>query len=401
MTDFNMSLVKAMNRQSADSVLYMTIIVTFLGIVGFIGNICVLVIFFYNYPRCNFKYFVITLAIIDITSCLTTIPGEIFSHRHWFEYPDTAIWFCKVKTYFNGFTVFVSAFNLFLVAVDRYRKTCCPLKWQIKPRRAAQLSMLSFLIAFIFSTPAIFLWGKQTAKVTFQGQNVTIQLCEKDDNFKNTVYPSIFVNFIFFLPVITLMISTGVLYGLIIRRVFCGSLSRSFTLPTKPKTDTPLSKFRFRSTRMKELENRKSKAILSDELYDSEENTPNLCRKHQQPVVTREENLRKKQLTSRTRMLTKTLIMFILTLVFFVTTMTYFAILSLIATKGQVFMLETENNSILFLFWRLYFINHVINPLIYGFMDQRFKQSLKLGIYTNKSTIRWMTCKHDSRVLYN
>ena len=401
-TDFDISGLEAMNRKLKDSVLYMTIIVAILGITGFLGNLCVLIVYYFNYPRCNFRCFVITLAIIDIISCLTTIPGEIFAHRHWFNYPDNAIWFCKVKTYFNGFTVFVQAFNLFLIAVDRFRKTCHPLKWQIKPKRATQLSLISFLIASVFSTPASFLWGKQTANVTFQGRNVTIQMCEKDDNFKNTVYPSIFVNFIFFLPVVWFMISTGVLYALILQKMFCGSIAKSEATFSMEISTTATS---FESNIQKNnLENKASNAArvqTEEEFYDSEENTPRLSRKHQLHSILREINPRKRHLSSKARMQTKTLIMFILTVVFFVTTMTYFAILSLVAAKDQMFVLEAEDKSgVLFLFWRLYFINHVINPVIYCFLDHRFIQALKLGTYTKQSNKWWMPSRHWGDWIY-
>ena len=428
-TDFDISALEAMNRKLEDSVLYMTIIVAILGITGFLGNLCVFIVYYFNYPRCNFRCFVITLAIIDIISCLTTIPGEIFAHRHWFNYPDNAIWFCKVKTYFNGFTVFVQAFNLFLVAVDRFRKTCHPLKWQIKPKRATQLSLISFLIASVFSIPASFLWGKQTANVTFQGQNVTIQMCEKDDNFKNTVYPSIFVNFIFFLPVVWFMISTGVLYALILQKMFCGSISKSeatFSMEISTTATSFESKIQKnnlenkasnagrvqteeefydseentpRLSRKHQLHENKSsnagRVQTEEEFYDSEENTPRLSRKHQLHSILREINPRKRHLSSKARMQTKTLIMFILTVVFFVTTMTYFAILSLVAAKDQMFVLEAEDKSgVLFLFWRLYFINHVINPVIYCFLDHRFIQALKLGTYTKQSNKWWVPSRH-------
>lgn len=393
---FNTSALVAMNRELADSVLYMTVIVAAIGITGFIGNICVLIVYSYNYPKCNFKYFVITLAIIDITSCLTTVPGEIFTHRNWYNYPDNAIWFCKMKTYFNGFTVFLLAFVLLLIATDRYRKACQPLKWQIRPRLAIQLTVMSFAVAFICSIPALFLWGKHTAQVTYKGQIVMIQMCEKADEFKDTVYPSIFVYFVFFLPVICFMVSTAVLYALIIRKI---SICSTYIPEIYPNIST-ISKVEM----MKKLENKLStdseaRVKTEDEIYDSEENTPRLSRKNQKTTIMHERNPRKRLLHSaKGRMKTKTMIMFILTVVFFITTMIYFSILSLVATKDIVFVLEMEDKSdVLFLFWRLYFVNHVINPVIYGFMDPRFRQALRLGFFTNKRYLRWLSTRVESR----
>ena len=65
----------------------------------------------------------------------------------------------------------------------------------------------------------------------------------------------------------------------------------------------------------------------------------------------------------------KTLIMFILTAVFIFTTILYMTLLSLIAHD----VLETLSNSgkaaYFLVFFRFYFINHVINPILHGFLD--------------------------------
>ena len=406
-TGFNYSLLVEMNQELADSVLYMTVIVAIIGITGLIGNTCVLVVYSVNYPTCNFKYFVITLAIIDITSCLTTIPGEIFTHRNWYNYPDEAIWYCKVKTYFNGFTVFLLAFVLLLIAVDRYRKACQPLKWQIRPRRAIQLTVMAFVLAFVLSIPASFFWGKHTAVVNFHGQDVRIQMCEKDDNFKDTVYPAVFVNFVYFLPVICFMVATAVLYAIIIRKIaICGAfMTDDFSsIQAFPKISTISQPSMNKNSLEKTISNASTatdRVKFEEEMYNSnsEENTPRLSRKNQKSVVMREVNPRKRHLKSpRARMRTKTMIMLVVTIVFFVTTMLYFGILSFIASKDKVFVLKVQDDTdVVFLFWRLYFINHVINPVLYGFMDPRFRQALKIGFFTNKRQLKWLSTRVESR----
>ena len=406
-TGINDSLLVAMNQELADSVLYMTVIVAIIGITGLIGNTCVLVVYSLNYPKCNFKYFVITLAIIDITSCLTTIPGEIFTHRNWYNYPDNAIWYCKVKTYFNGFTVFLLAFVLLLIAVDRYRKACQPLKWQIRPRRAIQLTVMAFVVAFVLSVPASFFWGKHTTVVNFQGQNITIQMCGKDNNFKDTVYPSVFINFVFFLPVICFMVSTAVLYAIIIKKIaICGPfMTDDFSkIKAFPKIST-ISQPEVKNKLENKISNTSTltdRVKFEEDIYNSnsEENTPRLSRKNQRSVVLREVNPRKLYLKSpKARMRTKTMIMLIVTIVFLVTTMIYFGILSFFASKDEVFVLKVQDQTdVVFLFWRLYFINHVINPVLYGFMDPRFRQALKVGFLAkNKRQLKWVSTRVESR----
>jgi uncharacterized membrane protein len=72
----------------------------------------------------------------------------------------------------------------------------------------------------------------------------------------------------------------------------------------------------------------------------------------------------------------KTLIMFILTVVFIITTILYLTLLSFIA-RSILDTLSDSGKAVYFFFFRLYFINHVINPIIYGVLDPHFKQVVK------------------------
>jgi hypothetical protein len=73
----------------------------------------------------------------------------------------------------------------------------------------------------------------------------------------------------------------------------------------------------------------------------------------------------------------KTLIMLILSGVFIVTMSLYLGLVCMVAnTEGVLRSLTKLQKVQFFFFWRLYFINSLINPLLYGFMDQRFRKGL-------------------------
>ncbi|KAH3788523.1 hypothetical protein DPMN_166668 [Dreissena polymorpha] len=114
---------------------------------------------------------------------LIAMPGEIVTLIFWYIYPPIPA-FCKMKVFFNIFTVSGEAFCLFLIAVDRYRKIRAPHGWQISRRLAFALCVLIIVAAGIFSLPVPFLWGIRS--FNDNTTNVTVTVCEKDERHVNT-----------------------------------------------------------------------------------------------------------------------------------------------------------------------------------------------------------------------
>lgn len=74
----------------------------------------------------------------------------------------------------------------------------------------------------------------------------------------------------------------------------------------------------------------------------------------------------------------KTKIMLALTACFFVTAILYLTLLDIIARSGeQLESLSNNQKAVYFFFFRFVFINHVINPLVYGFWDATFRRFLR------------------------
>ena len=73
----------------------------------------------------------------------------------------------------------------------------------------------------------------------------------------------------------------------------------------------------------------------------------------------------------------KLVIMFILTMVFVVTMTMYVSITQVITPKLDDNSLSRTEMVLYFFGWRLYFVNYMVNPFLYGFMDQRFRTGLK------------------------
>ena len=212
-----------LSEEFANSVLPVTILIGILAVFGLVGNSSVIYVYKWKYSKCNFRTFVLCLAMVDFISCLFVFPTEMVGHRIWFSYPKSAAWFCKLKTSIYAIAVFVSSYILLLISIDRFRKVCRPLGWQISQKVALRLCLFIFGLCLILIIPCPILFGIQTSNITYEGENIVITSCGRDDEYKHSVWITIYVAILYYATVITFMVTTMVLYGMILRKLFCGN----------------------------------------------------------------------------------------------------------------------------------------------------------------------------------
>ena len=212
-----------LSQKFADSLLPTTVFFGIIGGFGIIANAYVFYVYKNNYSRCNFRTFVLCLALVDFFSCLFVFPSEMYGHRILFSYPPSAAWFCKAKTVLSGADVFMSSFVLLLIAIDRFKKVCRPLGKQMKTKTALRLCLLIFGIGSVFVIPCPILFGIQTSNITYEEENFEITSCMKDDEYKDSMGLTIYVAIAYYSPVVAFMVITMVLYAMLIRKIFFGS----------------------------------------------------------------------------------------------------------------------------------------------------------------------------------
>ena len=461
------------------TVLPVTILIGIEACLGIAGNIFILIIYSLRYRRCNFKYFVLCMSLIELTSCLTTLPGEIYSQLHWYSY--TYEWICKTKSYFNVFLVWSSALALLLLAYDRYRKICRPLDWQLKPSWALRLCVISITVSALVSAPVAILWGKQTYIYEQKYQNITVTICEKSGNYVDGNLPFLFITFAYMTPVAIIICTIYVLNFKITQAIFLsipesqekmsvycttstdnvntleyirGGQTKSCnetlplvnipsdtvrnldgTLDTTTETDTqPSTELAKTSAGMREpssdgrcflfQQNDRNKSYrckrnrlssccsdasgyvslhklklcrLSTSSNTSEDRASNKMAK--QRYSTGETHLTCHTEGRASRLKHKTEIMLVLTTVFTITIIIYLVLISFVASERNVLRRLTENEKVIFFFfWRFYFINVLINPLLYGLMDPRFRKGVK-EIFCTRSLLRTRSTKSQATAM--
>ena len=460
-------IIQNLNSRISKRLFPITILIGTEAIIGLVGNILILCVYSRFYKHCNFRYFVLYLAIYDLTSCLIALPGEMYLQSNWFNFKNNYI--CKIKSYFNVFTAWGSAFTLFLLACDRYRKVCKPLNAQMQPSQALKLCLTGVLLSFCVAAPDAVLWGKQSYTYEKGTYSLNLSICEKADKYKDEIYPFVYIISIYIVPLGIMAVTICTVNCLIARKMFC-------------KMDlTPLTRRRTRSSRVtarqtvitifgnknKQTYYASSQSISIEELSDAcvnpaihedspaedvnrmdtshssssielcvqqdlpEQNANFLHRENSQSVhsssvtshvrktssiqrtgrrtvtesssdtalhrnavsgldsvrrTSRIRRIRRRTTTESSfdtalRRKRKTLIMLILTSVFVLTISIYIVLITIVAdTRGKVdIMRQLDNdNIVVFLFFlRFYFINCIINPILYGLLDSRFRNGLK------------------------
>ena len=370
-----------------------------------------------------------SLAATDFVSCLFVFPCEIVGHRMWFSYPKTAMWFCKFKTSVFAVAVMTTSMILLLISVDRFRKVCRPFGTQISVQNAFTLCVASVIVAMMITSPIPILFGIQNENITYQGQVIEITSCEKDDAYKDTILMPVYLIVLYYLPIAAFMVTTTFLYILILRKIITKRFMRNTSTThckqepiqndddvcsnaSKNRNDneTKLDPQTIHERNQPDIElieasehkNTDSDHIISGENAQTEHKDRALADDNHlvngRTDTETDNDLHTDQLTNsvaqvlryrrlshlKRRITQKTVIMFVVTLIFNVTMLIYFCALFVIVRRKHIFsVVDTGSAAIFFLFWRLYFINHVINPIVYGLLDYRFREAL-----TNKRSHR-------------
>ena len=457
------------------TVLPVTILIGIEACLGIAGNIFILLIYSLRYRRCNFKYFVLCMSLIDLISCLTTLPGEIYSQLYWYSYKYE--WICKTKSYFNVFVVWNSALALLLLAYDRYRKICRPLDWQLKPSWALRLCVISITVSALISAPVAVLWGKQTYIYKQKYQNITVTICEKSGNYIDGNLPFLFITFAYMTPVAIIIIIIYVLNFKIAQAIFLSipetqrkisvhcrrnndsgnPLGYVSDVHNNPCIENEISLENISSHSDRKLEETLDTTTEIKQHFDTQPSTKltNTYSGVREPTGdfdahalifeqndrNKRYNCKRKRLSSccsdtsgyvslhrlklsrlstssntsqgrassrmakrrystgethltchtegrASRLKHKTEIMLVLTTVFTITIIIYLVLISFVASEHNILRRLKENEKVIFFFfWRFYFINVLINPLLYGLMDPRFRKGVK-EIFCTGSLVR-------------
>lgn len=395
------ALLQEMNKEFTDKLLPVTVFVGIESVIGFIGNFLIVFVFAFYYQSCNYRTFNICLGLIDFTCTLTTMPGEIVTQRFWYNYPFPTV--CKTKDFFNIFTVCAETLCLLVIAVDRFRKICNPLKWQITPTVAVRLCFFIIFLAAAIASPVSVFWGIRSYEKEYKNTTITVTLCEKDEKYERTVYPFGYeavvggIVLVFMAPMFVLNVAVArrlmsdKRQGLIYKKKPAQSITSNSTVELSTSTDNhtedtvdggnkyqpndvSANKNNAGNETQTKTKDVKQQSTSCGESSQSETRKASVSSK----AGSRRAKSGKAQTGTRSsRVRRKALIMFILTSTFICTTVLYFTMISILGSAGNVVNgLSDKGKALFFFFLRFYFIQHIINPILYAILDPQVQQGL-------------------------
>ncbi|XP_036365318.1 cholecystokinin receptor type A-like [Octopus sinensis] len=315
---------------------------------GTLGNGAVVYIFYRKMRRTATNLFVAALGICDLLCCTMYMPFDIISLR--FSLTFYSEFLCHLENFSFAIGTILAAGIIFCIAVERYLRVCQPFRRHISRRLAMKMVPLMFIISFLLSIPAVWVFGKRTIWTGVRG--ITVEVCSYAEDNIHEIYPLYYYCTLLGLNLFVFSILMVLYYRI------------------------ALCVWRYKRRRMKELQKineRTREPSEEEEPNEMEERVtvPHVTMKPYKIDQLNEAFKEKEKLIKKTN-----IVFFIVSLVWIVSYLPhYIATLWTIVHRRGVY---TKSKSYVpyELAIRSYFMSCVANPFIYGLLNIRFRREL-------------------------
>lgn len=174
--------------------------------VGVIGNSLVLLVYRLRLKtEMNERYFIPILAFLDLLSSIFSSLNGLVAYFFYTNYPSEGL--CKFLHFSSFLTSAASAHTLLLIAIQRYRKICIPFGKQMDLFWKRVSLAIVMILSLCYSFPVIFSAGYMFRKE----ENLTVRYCAIDAGEFPKFYQIYFIGI--FLIVVLNIFAITVLYA--------------------------------------------------------------------------------------------------------------------------------------------------------------------------------------------
>ena len=380
------STLQELSDEKAVLLIPAIVYISVLMIVGFIGNILVVVYFGCRTRRTSTTLFIFMLAIFDLTACVIAMPGEILDIRYFFMFDNVFI--CKVSKFANHFTAVGSSLTLMVIAVDRHKRICFPFRQQIQVKHAFASGIVCGCLALLLSVPSLIIYAPTVVDIPVPyDANVTIT--GKDCTSTKAEHLSLFIwifNGIYFLIFLLVAVSVVVLYTkighVVLKHRRHGAVSTTSQAANSQSSTDNIVQTDV-SANATELRGMEQETEIKENITNHTEAMPKeRTRKRFYILTERKPNtgINHGRLDAKT--IKCTLIMIAVTAAFIISCLPYLALVIWRALKGGY---ETEFLSDIELIFfeigmRSYLLNNAVNPIMYSFFNDKFRKSVHTSV---------------------
>ena len=353
-----------------------TVFLAILSVVGSIGNIHAFLVYYLRYKPSNHRTFVVSLAAIDLVASAISVPFELYDIRYSYTFMSAIT--CKSFRTLNHVVIVASGVLLGVIAVERYRKACKPLDAQLGPRGAIAACVVTVIGSIIFSIPAFFLYDAAEKVIPDPGYlNFTLHGfdCRVANKYSKSMFNKGYNGFYLFLSTVVFIICV-IMYSFVGRALYKQVKFRQKTQSFKRRPSTS-SVSSVNQNKIDKLYPNGSD-IQDEESSSGHERKRSLFRQSSVASLGVSSPRKKQRRMDRTRKIT-----FMFLVATAVSYIGYVPNLVILLIKGMSrkryaaiqASLGIGTTSILL---RMYFLNNVTNPIVYCFMDERFRSECKM-----------------------
>ncbi|XP_061169445.1 uncharacterized protein LOC133178753 [Saccostrea echinata] len=168
--------IEACNLHFENALFFNTILIGMFLCLGILGNGQVLYLYKFKMPQTEERFFIPHLAVADLLSSVCLALLGITINFHYVNFPYEIL--CQLLHYFSWVTTSWSAFILLMISISRYLKICRPTGKQmtIFLKKCAVYGCLAF--AIINTLPVIYFAGYRSQNAICLESNVTVVMCE-------------------------------------------------------------------------------------------------------------------------------------------------------------------------------------------------------------------------------
>jgi hypothetical protein len=361
------------------------IYLSFLMVLGIPGNVLVIIVYHLTVKRrTTHRLFITALAIADLLVCTITVPFEIFQMTHQLTFYSK--WGCKLFRALNVLLALVSSFILIALSADRMRRVHQPLRQQLTPRQTLWSVLFVSIGALLFAWPEAVISG--LSPEYFEDYNLTGSDCSFSDRYTDKQYTTIYSSIllaIYLGCIITLII----MYSVIGHKVISHAHFRNtFTRRECAGGDNHSNASTNKLKKSDQIKNSASSEDPCDSKSEDDHGHENLSELKSDLKSKSKEDISKddpktpykkngvmRQANSSQKV---TKIAFAISFCFILSYLPFVAVKLNASIAGGIFVSNSTTKVIFPILARTFIINNVVNPIIYGFLDQAFRQKCKM-----------------------
>ena len=385
----NLSIEEIERREFVETELPVTIYLILLSLIGTIGNMHAIFVYYMRYKPSNHRIFVVWLAVVDVIACSLSIPFELVDIRFNQTFNPDADIVCRCFRYLNHFVSVSSGTLLGVIAVERFRKVCRPFGRQLSQTQSKLACFITVLVSLLLSFPAVIMYGVETEEVKEYPHLVGTDCTVLDKYKKNIVFRgyNVFLLLISTVVFVLCVVIYTIVGRVLLRQYKFRSKSQCPTTSTKDLSSGHATGTNNRGYCPEQLSNTATKKMT---LTSDTNGSGNKKSKQPKRAFSEEESsvgrmtsnevhhveMKNKPRLDRSKQIT--LMFLVATAVSYLGYLPYLFLTIIRAGSKPTYNSISQTigplNDILV---RGYFINNATNPLVYCFLDARFRHECK------------------------